>query len=128
MMFKQGFTRPEMEPLALLAIIWTFIVAGEILAVTWSCSAVASESGRTADLVLKALLPPPRNTARDAELRYQLQLFSKQLLHRRPRFTACGIFVINLSNVSSMVAAVVSYLVVMAQINAVEGLPDTYRH
>ncbi|XP_049813616.1 uncharacterized protein LOC126260334 [Schistocerca nitens] len=94
-----------------MAIFYTALHSAAILAVTWSCSALTSASRRSADLVHKALLPASRKTPKDSELRRQLQLFSQQLLHRSPRITACGLFVIDLSNISSMMAAVVSYLV-----------------
>ncbi|XP_049813615.1 putative gustatory receptor 28a [Schistocerca nitens] len=120
----QGSAGAEMEGLAMLAIVWALFYFGGFLAVTWSCSTVASECCRTADLVLKALLRPPRNTTTDTELWYQLQMFLQQLLHRRPRFTACGFFVIDLTNIPSMVAAAVSYLVVIAQASAKEEFPE----
>ncbi|XP_049786457.1 putative gustatory receptor 28b [Schistocerca cancellata] len=117
----KGSVLKNMEGLATMAIFYTVLHFAAILAVTWSCSALTSASRRSADLVHKALLPPSSKTPKDSELRRQLQLFSQQLLHRHPRITACGLFVIDLSNISSMLAAVVSYLVVIVQLSVTQN-------
>ncbi|XP_049962103.1 putative gustatory receptor 2a [Schistocerca serialis cubense] len=89
--------------------------AGCVMVATWSCSATVDEASRSADLLLKALLAPIFGYSRANELRIQLQLFLQQVQHRRPRFTACGLFTIDLSILSTMVAAVISYLIIIVQ-------------
>ncbi|XP_049962102.1 gustatory receptor 23a-like [Schistocerca serialis cubense] len=102
-------------PFTMLLALSLLFSAGCVVATTWSCSAIANEASRTADLLLKALLAPIGDDSRANQLRIQLQLFLQQVQHRRPRFTACGLFTIDLSIVSSMAAAVISYLVIIVQ-------------
>ncbi|XP_046997988.1 putative gustatory receptor 2a [Schistocerca americana] len=116
----QVFTRDKMDSMVYVSVMWVVVHVGGILAITWSCSKASSEIRRTADLVNKVLLSPMDYGTTGASVRRQLKLFSLQLLHRRLRFTASGLFTIDLSNLSSMATGVVTYLVIFVQFNDTE--------
>ncbi|KAG8230844.1 Gustatory receptor 14a [Ladona fulva] len=68
------------------------------------------ESDKTGKLVSEMILK-----VKDHRIRRELHLFSLQLLHTKFHFTACGFFPLDFTLLTSMAAAVVTYLVILVQ-------------
>jgi len=51
----------------------------------------------------------------DREGRKQLEIFSLQLLHRPLEFSACGLFTLDRTLITSIAGAVTTYLVILLQ-------------
>ncbi|KAG8230846.1 Gustatory receptor 14c [Ladona fulva] len=69
-----------------------------------------AESDKTGKLVSEMILK-----VKDHRIRRELHLFSLQLLHTKFHFTACGFFPLDFTLLTSMAAAVVTYLVILVQ-------------
>ncbi|XP_047116148.1 putative gustatory receptor 28a [Schistocerca piceifrons] len=112
----------QVDLLMLNLMIWVVLHVSCVLAVTWCCSSAVAEARQTAVLVHKALLPNAGAGAAGAQLRDQLQLFSQQLLHHRLRFTAAGVFTVDLTILLSMAGAITTYLVIYLQFNDTKNI------
>ncbi|XP_033223109.1 gustatory receptor for sugar taste 43a-like [Belonocnema kinseyi] len=72
----------------------------------WSC-VQAKETG----VIISELL----TLKWDIEIRKQLEIFSLQMLHRPLEFSACGLFIMDRTLVTSIAGAVTTYLVILIQ-------------
>ncbi|XP_046666916.1 putative gustatory receptor 28b [Homalodisca vitripennis] len=75
-----------------------------------SSSGVSEAAGETASLVRKQI-----NMEMSSDLREQLKSTLLQLLNKRVEFSAAGFFQINKQTLTSIAAAVTTYLVIMLQ-------------
>jgi hypothetical protein len=92
--------------------LWLVISFVKLLIVTVSCENVISENKRLSDGVHKLLL----RSDLTADSMCQLQLLSFQLLSYEMKFSAAGLFSVNLSYLHSSLSAVVTYIVVLVQV------------
>ncbi|XP_049828974.1 putative gustatory receptor 28b [Schistocerca gregaria] len=92
---------------------WSTMAALRLISIACSSDAVIREANRTEYLVTKLLLllPPPGTCG----LHYSLQKFVHQLSHNRVSYSAAGLFSIDRSLLTSCVAAVTTYLVILVQ-------------
>ncbi|XP_046666487.1 putative gustatory receptor 28b [Homalodisca vitripennis] len=87
-----------------------FSDASFLVLVALSSSGVSEAAGETASLIRKQI-----NLELSSELREQLKSSLLQLLNKRVEFSAAGFFQINKQTITSMAAAVTTYLVIMIQ-------------
>lgn len=91
--------------------IWTAVNFSKLMAVTASCHSASQHANRSAAVVHKLLVvqsPQPETTA-------ELELFSRQLLHRKCHFSACGFFPIDLTLLYSMAGSITTYIIILLQ-------------
>jgi hypothetical protein len=93
-----------------LSVVVTFI---RLLLITLTCENLRSEKERLTDNVHKLLL----HQHLEADSVHQLQLFSSQLLSSRMEFSAAGLFSVDLPYLYSAIAAIITYFVVLIQLN-----------
>uniref|UniRef100_A0A3F2ZD78 Gustatory receptor n=1 Tax=Lutzomyia longipalpis TaxID=7200 RepID=A0A3F2ZD78_LUTLO len=97
-------------PMTVITLIWTATQALLILANVHICSStrnVCNEIGGTLITIREAVEHP--------EIFHIVQLFSSQLWHKKIQFSACGFFRLDSKLITSIVAAVTTYLVLMIQ-------------
>ncbi|XP_046666490.1 putative gustatory receptor 28b [Homalodisca vitripennis] len=87
-----------------------FSDASFLVLVALSSSGVSEAAGETAPLIRKQI-----NMELSSDLREQLKSSLLQLLNKRVEFSAAGFFQINKQTITSMAAAVTTYLVIMIQ-------------
>ncbi|PNF32650.1 hypothetical protein B7P43_G15052 [Cryptotermes secundus] len=90
---------------------WVIVFISREAAVTFSCHMATSEARKIQDNVQIILL---RQNIRE-ETMEQLKLFSAQLTANMIRFTAFGFFTLSLSTLSTFIASVITYIVVLEQ-------------
>jgi hypothetical protein len=89
----------------------------ELLKLFWivaTCSATYREANRSVTLLQKLLI----QTERSPETAAEIQLLLQQVRDRTPKFTAWDFFTINYSFLGSMVGAIVTYLLILVQMQA----------
>ena len=96
---------------AFLGMLWVVIFVFRYVAITVHCHVTTSEADKIPDNVQYLLL---RHNVRH-EVLEQLKLFSSQLAVNKIDFTAFGFFSVNLKNLSTFVASVMTYIVVLEQ-------------
>jgi hypothetical protein len=94
-----------------LATFWVLIFISREMAITVSCHIATSEAKKIQDNVQCILLRQHVRT----EILEQLKMFSTQLTVNRIEFTAFGFFTLNLSTLSTCIASVITYIVVLDQ-------------
>ncbi|XP_049828971.1 putative gustatory receptor 2a [Schistocerca gregaria] len=106
----------KVQVISLLSL-WTGLMAGRLLATTYSSDMVVQETASTQRLVQKLLLLPlpARSGCQD-----ELQLFREQMARSRLRYSAAGFFTLDLSLLRSFTATVTTYVVILVQF----GLSD----
>jgi hypothetical protein len=95
-------------------IIWSVMEFLKLLWITAACSAACGEANRSVTLLQKVLLLPELPPATAAEIK----LFLQQIRDCTPKFTAWEFFTINYSLLGSIVGAIVTYLVILVQMQA----------
>jgi hypothetical protein len=95
-------------------IIWALLQFLQMFWIAAFCSATSEEANRTVTLLQKVLLLPEYHPATAAEI----QLFLQQVNDRKPKFTAWDFFTINYGLLGSTVGAIVTYLVILVQMQA----------
>jgi hypothetical protein len=95
-------------------IIWAILQFLQMFWITANCSATSEEANRTVTLLQKLLLLSELHPATAAEI----QLFLHQVRDRKPKFTAWDFFSINYGLLGSTVGAIVTYLVILVQMQA----------
>jgi hypothetical protein len=96
---------------SILATFWILIYIFREMAITVSCHMTTSEAKKIQDNVQCILLRQRVRT----EILEQLKMFSTQLTVNRIEFTAFGFFTLNLSTLSTFIASVITYIVVLDQ-------------
>jgi hypothetical protein len=91
---------------------WIVIFISREAAITFSCHMTTSEAKKIQDNVQLLLL---HQNIRKETLK-QLKLFSTQLTANTIKFTAFGFFTFSLSTLSTFIASVITYIVVLEQI------------
>ncbi|XP_049828970.1 uncharacterized protein LOC126267710 [Schistocerca gregaria] len=92
--------------------LWTGLMAGRLLATAYSSDMVVQETARTQRLVQKLmLLPMPARSGCPDEL----QLFGEQMARSQLRYSAAGLFTLDLSLLRSFTATVTTYVVILVQ-------------
>ena len=107
-------TNEELYLKVVTPIIWSL---KQFLLLFWiaaSCSAACEEANHSVTLLLKLLLLPELHPATAVEI----QLFLQQVRDRKPKFTAWDFFTLNYSLLGSTAGAVVTYLVILVQMQA----------
>jgi hypothetical protein len=94
-------------------VLWLVVTFIRLLVITVTCENLRSENKRLSDSVHKLLLQ--QDMAADSV--QQLQLFSFQLLSCKMEFSAAGLFSVDLPYLYSAIAAIVTYIVVLIQLN-----------
>jgi hypothetical protein len=89
-----------------------FFIIREV-AIIVSCHMAMSEAHKLQDNVQRALLRQHVTT----EALKQLKLFSVQLTVNGIKFTAFGFFTLNLATLSTFIASVITYIIVLVQLN-----------
>jgi hypothetical protein len=92
-------------------VIWSVMEFLKLFWIAATCSAACGEANRSVTLLQKLLLQPELHLAPAAEI----QLFLQQVKDRTPKFTAWDFFTINYSSLGSTVGAIVTYLVILLQ-------------
>jgi hypothetical protein len=95
-------------------VIWSVIELLKFLWIAATCNAARGEANRSVTLLQKLLLQPEIHPAIEAEM----QLFLQQVKDRTPKFTAWDFFTINYNLFVSTVGAIVTYLVILVQMQA----------
>jgi hypothetical protein len=108
------FTNEELYHQVVTPIIWALMQFLQLLWITVTCSAASEEANRSITLLQKLLLQPELHLATEAEIK----LFLQQVKDRTPKFTAWDFFTINYSLLGSTVGALVTYLVILVQMQA----------
>jgi hypothetical protein len=90
---------------------WILFFISREMAITVSCHMTTSEAKKIQDNVQCILLRQHVRT----EILEQLKMFSTQLTVNRIEFTAFGFFTLNLSTLSTFIASVITYIVVLEQ-------------
>ncbi|XP_020277873.1 gustatory receptor for sugar taste 43a-like isoform X2 [Pseudomyrmex gracilis] len=99
------------EPLFLFVQgLWCIFHIWRLLIVVQPTYSATTQGKKTAVLVSQLL-----SVNRDREGRKQLEIFSLQLLHRPLEFSACGLFALDRTLVTSIAGAVTTYLVILIQ-------------
>jgi hypothetical protein len=91
--------------------LWLLIYFLKLFIITFTCENLRSENKRLSDTVHKLLLQ--QDMAADSV--HQLQLFSFQLKSCKMEFSAAGFFSVDLPYLYSLIAAMVTYFVVLLQ-------------
>jgi hypothetical protein len=94
-------------------LLWLLVTFLRLLVITLTCENLRSENKRLSDSVHKLLLQ--QDMAADSV--HQLQLFSSQLLSSKMEFSAAELFSVDLPYLYSAIAAIVTYFVVLIQLN-----------
>ncbi|KAG7212208.1 hypothetical protein KM043_012544 [Ampulex compressa] len=89
---------------------WCILHITRVLMIVQPTYATTSESKKTAVLVSQLLSSDP-----EVETRKHLEIFSLQILHRPLEFSACGLFALDRTLVTSIAGAVTTYLVILIQ-------------
>ena len=89
-----------------------FFIFREV-AIIVSCHMAMSEAHKLQDNVQRALLRQHIST----DALEQLKLFSVQLMVNGIKFTAFGFFTLNLATLSTFIASVITYIIVLVQLN-----------
>jgi hypothetical protein len=92
-------------------VIWSVVEFLKLFWIAATCSAACGEANRSVTLLQKLLLQPELHAAPVAEI----QLFLQQVRDRTPKFTAWDFFTINYSFLGSTVGAIVTYLLILLQ-------------
>jgi len=108
------FTNEELYLKMEATLIWALTNFLQMFWIAATCSAACGEANRSVTLLQKLLLLPEFHPATAAEI----QLFLQQVRDRKPKFTAWDFFTINYSLLGSTVGAVVTYLVILVQMQA----------
>jgi hypothetical protein len=95
-------------------VIWSLMEFLKLLWIAAACSAACEEANRSVTLLQKLLLQPELHPATTTEI----QLILQQIRDRTPKFTAWEVFTINYSLLGSIVGAIVTYLVILVQMQA----------
>ncbi|XP_029178945.1 gustatory receptor for sugar taste 43a-like [Nylanderia fulva] len=90
--------------------LWCVFHTFKLVVVVQPTYATTMQGKKTAVLVSQLLSASP-----DKERTKQLEIFSLQLLHRPLEFTACGLFTLDRTLVTSIAGAVTTYLVILIQ-------------
>jgi hypothetical protein len=99
--------------LVALSVVWLLLPFIRLLIITVTCENLSSEIKRLSGSVHKLLLQ--QDMAADSV--HQLQLFSFQLVICKMDFSAAGLFSVKLRYLYSSIAAIVTYFVVLLQLN-----------
>jgi hypothetical protein len=89
-----------------------FFIFREVVIIV-SCHMAMSEAHKLQDNVQRALLRQNVTT----DLLEQLKIFSVQLTVNGIKFTAFGFFTLNLATLSTFIASVITYIIVLVQLN-----------
>jgi hypothetical protein len=92
-------------------VIWSVMEFLKLFWIAATCSAACGEANRSVTLIKKLLLQPELHPGSVAEI----QLFLQQVRDHTPKFTAWNFFTINYSFLGSTVGAIVTYLVILVQ-------------
>ncbi|KAG8230849.1 Gustatory receptor 13 [Ladona fulva] len=107
------FGHNETIPLRRFAsIYWMVCEVSAMTFVVIASECLRKEVDRTEKLVIDAMLK-----VEDYPVRRELRLFALQLLHTPFRSSACGFFPLDLTLFTSMMATVVTYLVILVQLH-----------
>ncbi|XP_029178697.1 gustatory receptor for sugar taste 43a-like [Nylanderia fulva] len=90
--------------------LWCVFHIWRLLMIVQPTYATTMQGKKTAELISQLLPVSP-----DKEGTKQLEIFSLQLLHRPLEFTACGLFTLDRTLVTSIAGAVTTYLVILIQ-------------
>ncbi|XP_071640841.1 gustatory receptor for sugar taste 43a-like [Temnothorax longispinosus] len=90
--------------------LWCIFHIWRLLMIVQPTYAATTQGKKTAVLVSQLL-----SMSSDREERKQLEIFSLQLLHRPLEFSACGLFILDRTLVTSIAGAVTTYLVILIQ-------------
>ncbi|XP_032689561.1 putative gustatory receptor 28b [Odontomachus brunneus] len=91
-------------------VLWLIFLIYPILLLTSSITKLLNEMARTGNAINNLM-----SCMTDKEARFELQQISLQLLHRKVYFTASGYFTLDNTLFHSMLSAVTTYLVILAQ-------------
>jgi hypothetical protein len=111
---KETDINMELYQYIAIGVIWSLIAFLKLLWIAAACSAACEEANRSVTLLQKLLLQPELRPAPAAEI----QLFLQQVRDRTPKFTAWDFFSIKYSLLGSIVGAIVTYLVILVQMQA----------
>ncbi|CAH0393555.1 unnamed protein product [Bemisia tabaci] len=90
---------------------FTVALLATISYVVGKTSAVCMQANSTARIIHQLLLSNVRDKVKN-----ELQLFSLQLIHEKVNFTACGFFPLDLSVLFNTISSVVTYLIILIQL------------
>ncbi|XP_047352202.1 gustatory receptor for sugar taste 43a-like isoform X1 [Vespa velutina] len=99
--------------------LWCILHVTRMLIIIQPTYSTTIQAQKTAVLVSQLLSSNP-----DVECRKHLEVFSLQILHRPLDFTACGLFSLDRSLVTSIAGAVTTYLVILIQFQKEDTTKD----
>ncbi|XP_024939267.1 gustatory receptor for sugar taste 43a isoform X2 [Cephus cinctus] len=100
--------------------LWCVLHIGRMFIIVQPCYEASTKAKTTAVIVSQLL-----SWNLDSDIRKQLEIFSLQLLHRPIDFSACGLFSLDRSLVTSIVGSVTTYLVILIQFQKADDTKDT---
>ncbi|XP_029179006.1 gustatory receptor for sugar taste 43a-like [Nylanderia fulva] len=101
--------------------LWCVFHTWKLLVVVQPTYATTMQGKKTAVLVSQLL-----SANHDREGTKQLEIFSLQLLHRPLEFSACGLFTLDRSLVTSIAGAVTTYLVILMQFQQADDTKGSF--
>ncbi|XP_018058017.1 PREDICTED: uncharacterized protein LOC108693524 [Atta colombica] len=81
----------------------------KILLIVWAC-----ETGKNQALMINTTVHDMYNGTSDREIKYELQLFAMQLMHRKNIFSA-KVLIVDATLLTTMMGSVVTYLLILLQ-------------
>ncbi|XP_049786187.1 putative gustatory receptor 28b [Schistocerca cancellata] len=96
---------------------WLLMSAWRLITIAYSSKAVVQQSNHTLELVNKLLLVSPQG---DYERHTALQKFARQLSHSKLSYSSAGIFAVGTPLLTSCVATITTYLVILIQFSLAE--------
>ncbi|XP_018305842.1 gustatory receptor for sugar taste 43a-like [Mycetomoellerius zeteki] len=101
--------------------LWCIFHIWRLFMIVQPTYAVTTQGKKTAVLISQLL-----SVSLDKESKKQLEIFSLQLLHRPLEFSACGLFTLDRTLVTSIAGAVTTYLVILIQFQKEDDTKDDF--
>ncbi|XP_029179078.1 gustatory receptor for sugar taste 43a-like [Nylanderia fulva] len=101
--------------------LWFIFHTWKLLVVVQPTYATTMQGKKTAILISQLM-----SASYDRERTKQLEIFSLQLLHRPLEFSACGLFTLNRTLVTSIAGAVTTYLVILMQFKQADDTKGSF--
>ncbi|XP_034944093.1 putative gustatory receptor 28a [Chelonus insularis] len=95
----------------ILAFLWVIVFIFPIIPLTGFVTRISTEIKRTGDVVNRIM----NKYSTQIKIHYELEQFSIELLHRKLRFTACGLFSLDGGLVTSMTSTMITYMIILVQ-------------
>ncbi|XP_073813211.1 gustatory receptor 43a isoform X2 [Musca autumnalis] len=99
-----------------LQVLWIIFHASRLLAVVEPCHRLCVESSQTIHIICEV-----ERTIHDSILAEEVKKFWQQLLIHEPRFSACGLCLVDRNILAAMFSGIATYLVILIQFQKTNG-------